>query len=146
MCVMPYNLFMSSDTQFGDPGYERELDSLIVYYGSEAFTRSILEVYLNDCPAALTRLVATMAVSDLEAARHAIHSLANIMGVVGPASSRPIIESITADLNDGRLDAAARNAKVLESMVQAVLASIRIWLDDAAPKPTYNDRRPKGDA
>jgi hypothetical protein len=141
---MPYNPHMSLTSEQDYSGYEQELESLQFTYGSEEFTRSILEVYAKDCPAALTRLTETIDGDDLEGARHAIHSLANIMGVVGPASSRPFIESITADLGKGELNAAALHAKELGSMIQAALVIINAWLDKVPRPPSINGTRTKG--
>jgi hypothetical protein len=115
-------------------------------YGSEAFMHSILQVYSKDCPEALTRLAATLKDRNIEAARHAIHSLANIMGVVGPVSSRTLIDSITDDLNNGKLEAAASTARKLESMVQAVLVSIQAWLDGSSRHAASHDAGLKGGA
>jgi hypothetical protein len=125
-------------------GYEQELESLQACYGSEAFTRSILEVYTKDCPAALTRLMATIDGNDLEGARHAIHSLTNIMGVVGPVSSRRVIDNISADLGNGRLKTAAVHARELEAMIQAALVSIQAWLDKVPRPPASNGKMTKG--
>lgn len=113
----------------GYPGYELELDSLMANYGSESFLRSILQVYSKDCPATLQRLLDAMEGGDLEQAGKAIHSLANIMGVVGPATSQALIEAISASLRNGQLETAARVAKDLEAMLRAVLISVHAWLD-----------------
>ncbi|MFH2112940.1 MAG: hypothetical protein ABIJ86_00365 [Spirochaetota bacterium] len=135
---------MSPETQHGYPGYEQELDSLLVSYGSEAFTRSLLQVYTRDCPLAMIRLMTTISSGDLLAARKAIHSLANIMGIVGPISSRPMIETISADLNDGQLKAAARHAEELETLVQSALVSIHDWLGRVSQPAASNGMAFKG--
>lgn len=143
---MPYNPRMSLITDHDDSGYEKELESLQAYYGSEAFTRSILEVYIKDCPAALARLMATIDDNDLEGAKHAIHSLTNIMGVVGPVSSHPIIGTISAALNDEQLKESARHARELESMVHAALAGINAWLAEGPRYQASNGKTTKGSA
>jgi hypothetical protein len=124
--------------------YDQEFASLQSYYGSEDFTRSIFEVYAQDCPAAMARLITTIDNKDLEGAKLAVHSLANIMGVAGPVSSRPVIDSITTDLGEGQLKAAALHAKELGSIVEAALASIHAWLDKAPRPPASNGTRTKG--
>ncbi|MGD9940566.1 MAG: hypothetical protein AB7T74_12265 [Clostridia bacterium] len=125
-------------------GYYQEFELLQSHYGNEEFTRSILEVYAQDCPAALTRLIATIDGNDLEGAKHAIHSLANIMGIVGPVSSRPVIDRITANLGKGQLKAAALHAKELGFMVQAALVSIHAWLDKVPRQPASDGTGTKG--
>jgi hypothetical protein len=119
---------MIPDIEQGYPGWEKELATLQLAYGSEDFTRAILQVYTRDCPAAMVRLLSTIENGDLELARIAIHSLSNIMGVVGPAASRPLIEGISRNLQDGQLEIAAKKAEELESLLRAVLISINTWL------------------
>ena len=121
---------MSPDIQQGNPAWKQELDSLLVAYDSESFTRSILHVYTRDCPVAVERLRSTIKAGNLEQARGATHSLTNIMGVVGPALSRSLLDGISANLKNGQLKNAAIQALELEAMIKDFLISIQIWLED----------------
>jgi ferritin-like metal-binding protein YciE len=123
---------MDLDPINGNPGYEQELDSLNADYGSEAFVRSLLQVYAKDCPVAIQRLLAAVEGGRLEEARNAIHSLSNIMGICGPAASQPLIEAISETIKEGQLVSTARQARELEVMVKASLTSIHSWLGGLA--------------
>jgi hypothetical protein len=125
---MAYTAVMSLGTGHGYPGYSQELDTLLANYGSDPFMRSMLSVYSSDCPSAIQRLRKSIAEGDLESARRAAHSLANIMGVAGPATCLPIIEDISSKLGSGQLQAAAVIADKLQNLIDAVLTSIDIWL------------------
>lgn len=120
---------MSPDIQQGNPVWKQELDSLLAAYDSESFTRSILHVYARDCPVAVERLRSTIKTGNLEQARGAIHSLTNIMGVVGPASSRLLLDGLSANLKNGELKTAAIQALELEVMVKDFLINIQTWLE-----------------
>ena len=141
---MTYTSCMSPDIAQGNPAWEQELDSLLMAYESESFTRSILHVYTRDCPVAVERLLSTLKAGDLEQARNAIHSLTNIMGVIGPISSRSLIDAISADVKSGQLESAARQAKELEAMVKVFLIIIQTWIEDCLGNEDSTSKGAKG--
>ena len=122
---------MSPEALHAQTEYQKELESLHELYGSVDFTRSVFQVFEQDCPTALTHLISAIEEGDISAARTAIHSLANILGVVVPVASRPLVEIISADLKNAKLKDAAVHTSDLNTLIQAILASIKTWLDQA---------------
>lgn len=141
---MAYTAGMKPDLRQGYPEWEQELDSLLAAYGSEDFIRDILRVYVTDCPLAVQRLLGSLQSDDPDKARNAIHSLSNIMGIIGPASSRSLIERISANLKQGKTQAAAALAQELETLVSALMISIKAWLGDSSGKLSSGSNSPDG--
>jgi HPt (histidine-containing phosphotransfer) domain-containing protein len=95
---------------------------LLSEYGDEGFLRKVLEVFVEDCPAAMARLEKAAAEKDIEKARLAAHSLSNILGVVRCDEALELLAEIHAELHAGSVQKLPELVPALRGMVDSLAA------------------------
>jgi hypothetical protein len=108
--------------------YVLDVDGLIAAYGDMAFVHSILTVFGSDCPRAMERLTTCINIGDIEGARRAAHSLANIVGIIGSDRCSPLIGAMSTALRDNDLCTARDRLVRLEQAIQSVLSAVSAQL------------------